>query len=153
MELDFQTCNPLYDKYEESFNNIAVFTLKKLNIECEIILSLSIVDNSYIHELNKEYRKIDRPTDVISFAFLDGEEDRSMLLKSKSIVCLGDIYISFEKAEEQAKEYSHSIDREMCFLFTHGLLHLLGYDHMESNDEKIMFELQDEILKELNILR
>ena len=111
----------------------------------EPIISVSLVDNDFIHEMNRDYRGIDRPTDVISFAFLDNE-DRETLYKSKEPVCLGDIYISVDKAREQAAEYGHSIKRELSFLFVHGLLHLLGYDHMNEADEAVMFKLQDEIL-------
>ena len=82
---------------------------------------------------------------MISFAFLDNE-DRNAIYKSKEPVCLGDIYISVDKAKEQAEEYGHSLKRELSFLFVHGLLHLLGYDHMTEEDEKVMFRLQDEIL-------
>ena len=85
-----------------------------------------IVDNEYIHKLNKEYRGIDRPTDVISFALEDSED-----IKYEDFRLLGDIYISIDKAKEQAEEYGHSFKREICFLAVHGLLHLLGYDHME----------------------
>ena len=96
--------------------------------------------------MNREYRGIDRPTDVISFAFLDGEENKEALLHGTGPVSLGDIYISIDKAKEQAEEYGHPLERELSFLFVHGLLHLLGYDHMTKEDEQVMFKLQDEIL-------
>ena len=106
-----------------------------------------IVDNEKIHEINKTYRNIDRETDVISFALNDDETCNSF------IRVLGDIYISIDKAKSQAEEYGHSFYREMCFLFTHGLLHLLGFDHMNEEDEKVMFSRQKEILNALNIER
>ena len=109
------------------------------NIEFNVI----IVNNEYIHYLNKEYRNIDRPTDVISFALEDNKEENFT-----NVRILGDIYISIDKAKEQSNEYGHSLDREMCFLALHGLLHLLGYDHMNKKDEKIMFEKQELILNE-----
>ena len=118
------------------------FDLK--NILCNVI----IVDNKKIHEINKEYRNIDRETDVISFAL---EDDKSM--PEDDYRMLGDIYISIDKAKEQAKEYGHSLKRELCFLMTHGFLHLLGYDHMEKEDEMIMFPLQEKILKEFGVNR
>jgi len=103
--------------------------------------SLIIVDNEEIHKINKEYRHIDRPTDVISFEEkdneVDGEEDNEYL---------GDIFISIDKVYEQALAYGHSSEREFAFLLCHGLLHIRGYDHMNENDEKIMFAMQDEIL-------
>ena len=146
MELDFCSEVSEFEGYENVFNNILVTALKHLDLSFEPIVSVSIISNKHIHRINKKYRNIDRPTDVISFAFLDGDEHRSELFKSNSVVPLGDIYISYEKAQEQAQEYGHSIDREMSFLFVHGLLHLLGYDHMSKEDEEIMFPLQEEIL-------
>lgn len=99
-----------------------------------------------IHEINKTYRGIDRPTDVISFALMDSEDDYEMMEDDNE---LGDIFINVEAIRNQAKEYGHSLRREVCFLFTHGLLHLLGYDHMEEDEEKEMFALQDVILDEI----
>lgn len=145
MELDFVSSFPEYENFEEIYLQLIERTFKHLSLKFDPIISVSLVDNEFIHKMNKEYRGIDRPTDVISFAFLDNE-DRESLYKSKEPVCLGDIYISVEKAKEQAKEYGHSLNRELSFLFVHGLLHLLGYDHMNEEDEKVMFRLQDEIL-------
>ena len=107
-----------------------------------------IVDNPYIKEINKKYRNIDRETDVISFALLDEEKE-----VEEDKVILGDIYISIDKAISQSKEYGHSLIRELCFLSVHGLLHLLGYDHMNKEDEKEMFEKQEMILNEQGIKR
>lgn len=107
-----------------------------------------IVDNEYIHKLNREYRGIDRPTDVISFALEDTED-----IKYEDFRLLGDIYISIDKAKEQAIEYGHSFKREICFLAVHGLLHLLGYDHMVKEEEKIMFSKQELILNEAGITK
>lgn len=146
MELDFASKESIYNEYESKFYNLASITLKHLNLSFNPIISVSIVNNRYIHKINLKYRGIDRPTDVISFAFLDNDPNRESLKKSNAQVALGDIYISYEKAIEQAQAYGHSLEREMCFLFVHGLLHLLGYDHMNQDDEKIMFNLQEEIL-------
>ena len=119
----------------------------KLELEkCEF--NIIIVDNDRIHEINKEYRNVDRVTDVISFALED-----NMDVNYKDFRLLGDIYISIDKCYEQALEYGHSRVREICFLATHGILHLLGYDHMESDEEKIMFQLQDELLSGFDIKR
>ena len=145
MELDFVSNYEEYADFEEIYTQLVKKTLKHLKLKFNPIISVSLVDNHFIHEMNRDYRGIDRPTDVISFAFLDNE-DRQALYKSKEPVCLGDIYISVDKAKEQAEEYGHSIKRELSFLFVHGLLHLLGYDHMNEADEKVMFKLQDEIL-------
>ena len=111
--------------------------------------NLILVDDSYIHELNKTYRKIDRVTDVITFALED--DDKCLLPKGKRV--LGDIYISIDTAERQAKEYGHGLDRELCFLAVHGVYHLLGYDHLNEKDEKIMFQKQEEVLKEYGLER
>lgn len=146
MELDFNSKFPEFDQYEETYLDLLKITLKTLKVECDPIISVSFVDNKYIHKINKKYRHIDRPTDVISFAFLDTEGDYDKILSTKGPVVLGDIYISIEKAKEQAEEYQHSLHRELCFLFVHGLLHLLGYDHMNKEDEEVMFGLQDKIL-------
>lgn len=146
MELDFNSKFPEFDQYEEHYLDLMAFTLKRLDIKCDPIVSVSFVDNKYIHKINKKYRGIDRPTDVISFAFVDAEGNYDKILSSPGVVVLGDIYISIDKAKEQAEEYGHSLHRELSFLFIHGLLHLLGFDHMKEEDEKIMFDLQDEIL-------
>ena len=145
MELDFTSHYEEFEDFEDIYIKLIEKTFKHLKLKFDPIISVSLVDNEFIHEMNRDYRGIDRPTDVISFAFLDNE-DRQALYKSKEPVCLGDIYISVDKAKEQAKEYGHSIKRELSFLFVHGLLHLLGYDHMNQADEEVMFKLQDEIL-------
>lgn len=145
MELDFTSNFEELNDYEEIYNHLVEKTFNHLGLSFDPIISVSFVDNEFIHKMNKDYRGIDRPTDVISFAFLDNE-DKEALLNGKEPVCLGDIYISVDKAKEQAQEYGHSLRRELSFLFVHGLLHLLGYDHMNEEDEKIMFKLQDEIL-------
>lgn len=146
MELDFNSKFAECDSYEQFYLELMDVTLKKLDIKCDPIVSVSIVDNHYIHKINKKYRQIDRPTDVISFAFLDSENNYDKILFSPGPVVLGDIYISLDKAKEQAEEYGHSLHRELSFLFVHGLLHLLGYDHMTKEEEKVMFQLQEEIL-------
>lgn len=146
MELDFTSQINGYEQYEDIYLSLLEKTMKHLSLKFDPIVSVTFVDNAFIHKINKEYRHIDRPTDVISFAFLDNEEDKDVQLHGQGIVCLGDIYISVDKAIEQANSYGHSLERELCFLFVHGLLHLLGYDHMTPEDEKKMFDLQDEIL-------
>ena len=146
MELDFNSKFPEFDQYEEVYLDLLKTVVEHLKLKCDPIVSVSFVDNKYIHKINKKYRQIDRPTDVISFAFLDTENNYDTILYSQVPVVLGDIYISIDKAKEQASEYGHSLNRELCFLFVHGLLHLLGYDHMEKSDEEVMFKLQDEIL-------
>jgi len=136
--------------YKKRFDEIAKYTYEILGLKEKYELSVSIIDDQTIHEYNKQYRNIDRPTDVLSFAFQDDED---MILDSKLPTELGDILISYDTMVRQAKEYDHSEEREMCFLFTHGLLHLLGFDHMEKDEEIEMFNLQNVILEGLNILR
>lgn len=148
MVIDFLNKGPeSFDSYEDIFNDYYVKTFKELKLKGEYITDVTIVNNEEIHKINREYRKVDRPTDVISFAFLDDEGEKKL---KGGPINLGEIIISFEKAEEQAKEYDHSLKREMVFLFVHGLLHLLGFDHMSEDQEKIMFGLQNTILGGLN---
>lgn len=113
-----------------------------------VIFNVILVNNEYIHTLNREYRGIDRPTDVITFALEDTKD-----IDYDNFRLLGDIYISLDKAHSQAIEYVHSFEREICFLAVHGFLHLLGYDHMEKDEEKIMFERQELILNETGITK
>jgi len=122
--------------------------LKKEKLD-NVSFNLIIVDNKYIHELNKNYRNIDRETDVITFAL---EDEDSVILPEDERV-LGDIYISYDKALEQAEMYQHSLLRELSFLAVHGFYHLLGYDHQTKEEEKVMFEKQEEVLKEYEITR
>lgn len=122
--------------------------LKKENLD-NVSFNLIIVDNEYIHKLNRDYRNIDRETDVITFAL---EDEDSIILPNDERV-LGDIYISIDKAESQALEYGHSLLRELSFLAVHGFYHLLGYDHMTEEDEKVMFKKQEEVLEEYGISR
>ena len=146
MELDFNSFVESLNKYEEVYALLVEKTLNHLGLKFDPYISVTIVDNNYIHEINRTYRHIDRPTDVISFAFLDDNPNKEQLFHSEQMVVLGEIYISYQKAEEQAVAYGHSLERELKFLFVHGLLHLLGYDHMNEEDEKVMFGLQDKIL-------
>ena len=122
-------------------------TVKILKLKSKHIVSYIYVDLEEIHRINKEYRQKDMPTDVISFAYADDLENNELPFE------LGDIFICKEKIVEQANAYGHSSLRECAFLITHGILHLLGYDHMTKEEEIKMFELQDKILNELKIMR
>ena len=130
------------DKYQKIFDKIAESAEKKLSLPKDYEISVTFVRSRTIHTINRDYRGIDRPTDVISFAIRDDLED----FIPEEEKDLGDIFINIDYAKRQAKEYGHSYDREAAFLFTHGLLHCLGYDHMKPEDGKVMFALQDEIL-------
>lgn len=143
----------IFNETEETVNEIEDIK-KVLNkaIEVEdvgpVCFNVILVNNEYIHELNRDYRHIDRPTDVITFALEDNKD-----FPGYDVRILGDIYISLEKAHSQAVEYGHSFKREICFLAVHGFLHLLGYDHMEKEEEKIMFARQELILNETGITK
>ena len=131
----------------DTLNDYVKYVVKELELDkCEF--NIIIVDNKRIHEINREYRNVDRETDVISFALED-----NMDIKYDDFRLLGDIYISIDKCYSQAEDYGHSNVREICFLATHGILHLLGYDHMEESDEKEMFDLQNKLLDGYNIKR
>lgn len=152
MNIDFVFDNEVENfenNYEQDFTAIIEQALKTLSIEDDVEVSCVLVDDERIHEINREYRHIDRSTDVISFAM----EDNDQFYVEGMPRILGDIFISVDHAKKQAEEYGHSLRREMCFLFTHGILHLLGYDHMTDEQEKEMFGLQDEILGALSIER
>ena len=116
----------------------------------DVTFNLIIVDNEYIHELNKNYRGIDRETDVITFAL---EDEDSLVMPDELERNLGDIYISIDKARSQAEEFGHGLLRELSFLAVHGFYHLLGYDHMTEEDEKVMFKKQEEVLEAYGITR
>ena len=135
---DFKSFFPLIEHYYQ-------WTLKVLEIEDNYVLSLIICGPVSIRKINREYRNIDKETDVISFALLDNDET----IEYEDRIELGDIFINRNRVLSQAKEYNHSIKREFVFLFVHGLLHLLGYDHMNKEDEKKMFALQKKIIGDL----
>ena len=135
----------------ELLKSVIEETLKSEKFEHEAEISLSIVDNEEIRSINSKYRNIDMETDVLSFPQFDFNNEE--VPENEESVMLGDIIISIEKAQAQAEEYGHSIERELSFLTAHSMLHLLGYDHMESEEEKIMFDKQDKILDKLGIRR
>lgn len=146
---EFEIINETEEEIEElsKLKDVVDFALKHENIE-NSIFNIIIVDEETIRELNKNYRGKDSVTDVISFAL----EDDDTFVKTDFRV-LGDIYICLPRAKSQALEYGHSFFREISFLAVHGLLHLLGYDHMNKEDEKVMFTLQELILSEYGIKR
>lgn len=141
----------IFNQYGKDIKELSImeefieFCISKLNLK-NVIFNVIIISNSDIHKINKEYRNIDKPTDVISFAL---EDDK--IISNPIYRMLGDIYISYDMVLKQAEEYNHSTQREICFLAIHGLLHLLGYDHMNENDEKKMFGIQKELLDSYGI--
>lgn len=134
-----------YDDYSYLDQMLDV-AIKKLNING--IFSITFIDDRKMHEMNYKYRNIDNTTDVLSFALNDSKDNFDEQLN-----VLGDIFISIPRMKKQAKEYGHSEKRELSFLTIHGLLHLLGYDHMNKEDEEIMFSLQEEVLNESDITK
>lgn len=147
MEIRFinQSQQKRWNNYRKYLKPILVKTVARLSIEKEVALSVILTEDAEIHAINQTYRNIDRPTDVISFAMEEGESSGIDL----DIRELGDIFINVDAVVRQSAEYGHSLKREFCFLFTHGLLHLLGYDHLDVADEEKMFALQEEILLEI----
>ena len=143
-----------YNKTDTNIDEIDVvkkvinYAIKKEKLK-NVSFNIIIVDNKYIHKLNKDYRNIDKETDVITFAL---EDDNSLII-GEDVRVLGDIYISIDKAIYQAKEYNHSLERELSFLAVHGFYHLLGYDHETKEEEEVMFKKQEEVLDECGIKR
>lgn len=133
--------------YKEEFEQLFQRTMDVLTKHDKYIVSCILVDDQKIQEINRDYRKIDKPTDVISFALLD--DTTFFLPEVNEGIELGDIFINIDACKRQALAYGHSFQRELCFLFVHGLLHLFGYDHMDAVAEKEMIGLQKEILDEV----
>ncbi|MBR1987441.1 MAG: rRNA maturation RNase YbeY, partial [Clostridia bacterium] len=132
-----------------------------LSMPKKVRVNLSFVDEKEIRELNKATRNIDKITDVLTYPYIDVKVGQKIKLKDYAFdidpddktLTIGDIYICTNRAKEQAKEYEHTLKREICFLFCHGMLHINGYDHMNNDDEELMTEKQKEILESLNIGR
>ena len=129
----------------------AVLTVGRLYGAADAEVSVTLTDDAHIHELNRIYRAVDRPTDVLSFALTESEEPEIVGAKPHEV--LGDLVISLERAQAQAEEYGHSALRELSFLTVHGMLHLLGYDHIEEGERLEMEEEQRHVMEELGIAR
>ena len=148
---------------EEYIEKVILASMDYVECPYEAEVNVLFTDNAGIHEMNLEYRNIDRPTDVLSFPMvsyevagnfdnLEVEQDECFHPETGELL-LGDIVLSYDKIKEQAKEFGHSELRELCFLVAHSMLHLFGYDHMEEEERKQMEQMQHEILTQLNILR
>ncbi|CDQ18037.1 rRNA maturation RNase YbeY [Halobacillus karajensis] len=152
--IDFQDeTNSVDEAFVDMIQRIIHFAGEKEEVNGDAEVSVSFVDNKNIQEINRNYRQKDEPTDVISFAMQELGEDELNVLDENMPLMLGDIVISVDKAKEQAEEYNHSLEREFGFLALHGFLHLLGYDHLNEEDEKKMFGRQEEILYEFGLQR
>lgn len=152
------------EEFIKEIEEVCRYALEKEEVTQKCQISLLFVDNEEIRGINKETRNIDKATDVLSFPMLDYPKDKVfkdvykdkvfdvMYLDGDELV-LGDMVLSLERAEEQSIEYNHSFKREVCYLIVHSILHLLGYDHMEDGEKKIMRAREEEILSGLDIKR
>lgn len=149
---DEQDKIPIPEYAERLIEDCTREALSEEEIDEDAEVSVTFVDNERIRELNAEFREIDRETDVLSFPI--GDEEGFEVDPDNDAIILGDIVISLEKAREQAEEYSHSFKRELAFLITHSLFHLMGYDHVNGGEEeRIMFAKQERVLERLGITR
>ena len=140
-----QSSESSWFNYRRYVQAICERTRLVLRLDKDYTFSIILLDEIDIHVINRDYRQIDRPTDVISFA----SNDEDALVVGGEELELGDIFINIRAIRSQAEDYGHSLKREFSFLVTHGLLHLLGYDHMDKKEEEVMFKLQEEILSEI----
>lgn len=138
---------------EEKIERVVKCALSLEQAKCDVNLSVVITDNENIKEINREQRGIDNPTDVLSFPGYEKEEWNKLKVKEDEIVYIGDIVVSKERIIEQSKEYETGFEREFCYLIAHGMLHLMGYDHIEEDDRKVMREKEEEVMKKLNLER
>lgn len=148
------------DSHEDLIDRVVekCFEIENLD-ENKVYVAITLTTPEEIREINKEFRKIDKETDVLSFPIFE-KKDIDMLRKNGEIVdedmpqdVLGDIIISMQKVEEQAKEYGHSVERELAYMVVHGFYHLMGYDHMVEEDKKVMREKEEKVLESLDIVR
>ncbi len=135
-----------YELIEKTVKN----SLEYENFSDNTEISVTIVGLDEIHQINLEHRGIDRPTDVLSFPLIDFTRDK---LPENEKIYLGDIVLCYDKVLSQAEEYGHSTERELAFLTAHSMLHLMGYDHMVPEEEKVMFAKQEEILAKMGLKR
>lgn len=139
-------------EYIEILNKVLEKCFEEENLSSEkLYINIVLTNPKNIKEINKQYRNIDKETDVLSFPMFEREELTK--LENENLDVLGDIVISIEKVKEQANEYGHSFQRELAYMAVHGFYHLMGYDHMEENDKKEMREKEENILEKLNILK
>ncbi len=142
----------LLGKIKEAGDHVVLMECRRKNLDLDISkleVSLTLVDLEEIHQLNLEYRNVDRPTDVLSFPQFEALEDVSDIGE----MILGDVVICLDKVREQAEEFGHSFDRELVYLFTHSILHLLGYDHMDEEEKAVMREREEETMTSIGLER
>ncbi len=161
--IEYEARKPLDFDYEQLIQSVIAMALEKEQCPYEAEVNVILTNDEQIHEINQEYRSIDRPTDVLSFPLLDyrtpgnfeGIEDHieDYFNLETGELMLGDIIISVDKVYEQAESYGHSIQRELAFLVAHSMFHLMGYDHMEDEERIIMEKKQSELLSSMGITR
>lgn len=160
--IEVETDTKLDFDYKKTIHEVIEAVLEHEDCPYEAEVNLILTDNEEIHKINKEYREIDRPTDVLSFPMIEYETPSDFSIVEESMeyfnpetgeLILGDIIISLDKVLEQAESYHHSVMREFAFLIVHSMLHLCGYDHMETEEASVMESKQREILTKLNIFR
>lgn len=163
LQIDYEAKEEIKVAYEEIIQKVVNQALDYEECPYEVELNVILVDNDEIQKINNEFRNMDKATDVLSFPMVDyevpGEFDwleesgDDCFNPESGELLLGDIIISVDKLLEQAKEYGHSVERELGFLVAHSMLHLFGYDHMEDDERKVMEEKQEEILQQINLFR
>jgi probable rRNA maturation factor len=154
LEIDFiDETEEITEEEMQDLQKLIQFALKYEGVDGAVEMSVSFVDDERIHEINKEYRNKDKATDVISFAMEELGEGETEIIGADFPRTLGDIVISIPTTKIQAEEYGHSFRRELGFLAVHGCLHLLGYDHMTEEEEKLMFTKQKDILDQYGLQR
>ena len=143
-------------KYDEIIKKVVKQCFKEENMEnSKLYISITLTNPEHIHEINKQYRNVDRATDVLSFPMFEKEEIDNKIAQTdfEHEDVLGDIVISIEQVEKQAKEYGHSFEREFAYMLVHGFYHLMGYDHIKEEDKVIMRPKEEKVLEKLGIRR
>ena len=162
IHIEYEATKELQFDYKAVIEKVVVCAMDYGKCPFEAEINIVLTNNEEIHEVNKEYRQIDRPTDVLSFPmisyetpgdFSDVSEDDTLFHPETGELLLGDIMISVDKLYSQAQEYGHSIERELGFLVAHSMLHLFGYDHMEEEERMVMEEKQKEIMNVVELYR
>ena len=154
IEVNYNAISELPNE-EKLIKEVVSRVLEEEKVLPEVDVYITLTNNEEIHKINKEYREVDRPTDVLSFPMYERDEIAGLKNDTDDEIekILGDIIVSIEKVREQAEEYGHSFERELAYLVTHGMLHLLGYDHMIEEEKAVMRKREEEILETLNITR
>ena len=153
--IDYETDIKLDLPYEELINKVVAQSVETENCPYEVCVNVLLTDNESIHQLNRDYRGVDRVTDVLSFPLIEDLNDLQAADEEEETepVALGDVVICLPRAEEQAREYGHSREREIVYLYVHSVLHLLGYDHMEEEDKQEMRAREEEVMQEVDLQR